>query len=112
MAGRMGYLGEFEQIVLLAVVRLGEDAYGTAIRREIEGRTGRSVTIGALYVTLDRLVEKGYLRSHDGSSSPARGGNARRFFALTASGVAALEAARTLQARMWAGIRLRRPGKA
>ena len=61
MGGRMTYLGEFEQVVLLAVVRLAGDAYGTNIRREIEARGGRTVSIGAAYATLDRLVDKGYL---------------------------------------------------
>jgi DNA-binding PadR family transcriptional regulator len=108
----VGYLGEFEQVVLLAVVRLGEGAYGTNIRREIEARTGRPVTIGATYVTLDRLVEKGYLRARDGAASRERSGRAKRFFGLTPSGATALEAARDLQARMWAGIRLRRARRA
>ncbi|HSC26783.1 MAG TPA: helix-turn-helix transcriptional regulator [Vicinamibacterales bacterium] len=107
MAGRSAYLGEFEQVVLLAVVRLKDGAYGTNIRREIETRTGRRVTIGAMYVTLDRLAEKGYLRARDAPAGEIRGGRPRRFFTITASGVAALEAARTLQSRMWAGIQLR-----
>jgi DNA-binding PadR family transcriptional regulator len=111
MSGRMAYLGEFEQVVLLAVLRLEDDAYGTSIRREIEARSGRQVTIGATYVTLDRLVAKGYLRAHDGAPTAERSGRAKRFFALTPSGVRALEAARELQSRMWAGIRLRRAGK-
>jgi len=112
MSGRLGYLGEFEQIVLLAVVRLSDEAYGTNIRREIEARSGRLVTIGATYVTLDRLVAKGYLRAHEGSPTAERSGRAKRFFAVTPAGVRALEAARDLQSRMWAGIRLRRAGKA
>ena len=112
MAGRVGYLGEFEQVVLLAVVRLGEDAYGARIRREIEERSGRPVTIGAAYVTLDRLVEKGYLRAREADGSEERGGRAKRFFSVTAAGIAALEATRELQTRMWAGIRLRKARKA
>ena len=111
MPGKVAYLGEFEQVVLLAAVRMGEDAYGTSIRREIEARTGRQVTIGATYVTLDRLVAKGYLRVREGPASEERGGRAKRFFDVTRAGVAALEAARDLQTRMWAGIRLRRAGK-
>lgn len=112
MSGRVGYLGEFEQVVMLAVVRLGDEAYGTSIRREIEARTGRQVTIGATYVTLDRLEEKGYLRAREGSPSAERSGRAKRFFMVTASGTASLEAAREMQARMWAGIRLRKVRKA
>jgi PadR family transcriptional regulator, regulatory protein PadR len=111
MAGRVSYLGEFEQIVMLAVARLEADAYGTRIRREIEDCTGRAVTIGAAYATLDRLVEKGYLRAREGDPVPERGGRARRFFRLTPSGIAALEAARDLQMRMWAGLQLRKAGR-
>ena len=112
MPGRVNYLGEFEQVVLLAVIRLGDDAYGTNIRREIEARSGRQVTIGATYVTLDRLVEKGYVRAREGAPSVERSGRAKRFFTVTASGTTALEAAREMQARMWAGIRLRKARRA
>ena len=107
MGGRQSYLGEFEQIVLLAVARLKDDAYGLGVRSEIAERTGRAVTIGAMYATLDRLEAKGYLRSRD----EAHGGRTRRFFALTAEGVEALEIARALQQRMWAGLRLPRAGR-
>ncbi len=102
MGGKQTYLGEFEQIVLLAVARLGDEAYGMAIKAAIAERTGRAVTIGAMYATLDRLTTKGYLRSRDEASE----GRPRRFFAITPEGVAALEAARELQRRMWAGLRL------
>ena len=107
MGGRQSYLGEFEQIVLLAVARLKDDAYGMGVRSEIAERTGRAVTIGAMYATLDRLEAKGYLRSRD----EANDGRPRRFFALTAEGVAALELSRDLQQRMWAGLRLPRVGR-
>jgi PadR family transcriptional regulator PadR len=108
MSGRVTFLGEFEQIVLLAIVRLGADAYGATIRREIESRAGRQVSIGAAYATLDRLVEKGYLRAREEAGGAERGGRVRRFFTITPSGVTALEDARELQARMWAGIQLGR----
>jgi PadR family transcriptional regulator PadR len=107
MGGRMTYLGEFEQVVLLAVVRLEPDAYGTAIRREIEARGHRAVSIGAAYATLDRLVEKGYLAAREVPGGADRGGAARRYFRITPAGVAALEEARAMQARMWDGIELR-----
>ena len=107
MSGRQSYLGEFEQVVLLAVARLKDDAYGMGLRAAIAERTGRSVTIGAMYATLDRLVEKGYLRSRDDAPE----GRARRFVALTAAGVDALEAARDLQQKMWAGLRLPKRGE-
>jgi PadR family transcriptional regulator PadR len=106
MGGRQSYLGEFEQVVLLAVARLKGDAYGMSLRVEIAERTGREVTIGAMYATLDRLVAKGYLRARD----EAEEGRPRRFFAITATGVEALEAARELQTRMWAGVRLPKGG--
>ena len=102
MGGRVTFLGEFEQVVLLAVARLGADAYGMSIRHELEERAGRSASIGAIYATLDRLTAKGYLRSRDETES----GRARRFFAITPSGVDALNAARELQRKMWAGLRL------
>ena len=105
--GRGDYLGEFEQIVLLAVARSDDEAYGMRIRREIEARTERAVTIGAVYATLDRLAAKGFLQSRDDSAA----GRARRFFAITPAGVDALEAARDLQARMWSGLRLRRAAR-
>ena len=106
MGGRQSYLGEFEQGALLAVARLKTDAYGMAVRAEIADRTGREVTIGAMYATLDRLVAKGYLRSRD----EAQDGRPKRFFAITAAGVGALESARELQTRMWAGLRLPKDG--
>lgn len=101
--GSSGFLGEFEQVVLLAVARLGDDAYGMRIRREIEARAGRSASIGAVYATLDRLEAKGYVQARDENT----GGRARRFFVLAPAGLAALESARDLQARMWAGLRIR-----
>lgn len=107
----MTYAGEFEQVVLLAVVHLGDDAYGASIRREIEARGNRAVTIGAAYATLDRLVDKGYLKAREAESTD-RGGQPRRFFSITPTGVAALEEARALQARMWRGIELPKGRKA
>ena len=102
------YLGEFEQLVLLAVARLDDGPYGMSIRREIEERSGRHVAIGAVYATLERLLDKGYVRAHKGDTSPERDGRARKFFALTASGADVLEEARGLQESMWAGLQLRR----
>src|SRR5690242_18254408 len=84
---RTSSLGEFEQMVLLAILRLDENAYGFTIRREIAARTGRDPSPGALYVTLDRLEEKGFVRSRFGDPTPQRGGRAKRFFSVTASGV-------------------------
>jgi len=102
--GKGEYLGEFEQIVLLAVLRLGKNAYGVTILEEIEKRTGRSVMIGAVYATLDRLEVKRYISSRVGDPTPERGGRAKRFFKVTAQGSAALERSRTILENMWAGL--------
>ena len=109
--GRGEYLGELEQIVLLAVAHLDADAYGMSIRREIEQRTGRSVAIGAVYATLERLQDKGYVRTAERPRPADADARARRFFELTPEGVDALRAAGDLHARMWAGLRLRRSSR-
>jgi len=80
------HLGEFEQLVLLAILRLGSDAYGMRIRREIEERAERPTSIGALYLTLERLEEKNLIESRVGEATPERGGRAKRFFTLNPSG--------------------------
>jgi PadR family transcriptional regulator PadR len=87
---RRDYLGEFEHIVLLAVMRLGNDAYGVTVRREIETRTERDISIGAVYATLDRMEIKGLVRSRVGEPTAARGGRAKRHFQITRRGVAAV----------------------
>ncbi len=83
-------LGEFEQVVLLAILRLEEQAYGVTIRSEIAACTGREPAPGALYTTLDRMEEKGIVRSWYGDSTAKRGGRAKRYFELTRAGLAAL----------------------
>jgi DNA-binding PadR family transcriptional regulator len=100
------YLGELEQIVLLAVVRLAEDAYGVPIRREIEKRADRKVTVGALYSTLDRLEAKGYLTSWFADPTAERGGRSRRYFRIEPRGIEALAHAKEMFDRMWKGVRL------
>jgi PadR family transcriptional regulator PadR len=105
--GRGEYLGEFEQVVLLAVARLEDEAYGMRVREEIETRAGRRTSIGAVYATLERLVGKGYARESEVPGGAERSGLARRFYEITPAGKAALEGARDLQARMWAGLKLR-----
>ena len=104
MSGKVSYLGEFEQVVLLAVAHLGAEASGPGLRAEMSERAGRTVSIGAIYATLDRLTAKGYLRARDESA----GARVRRFFTLTAAGADALKAAREMQARMWRGVDLRK----
>ena len=107
MGGRAGYLGEFEQVVLLAVARLGSEAYGMRIRAEIEQRANRKTTIGAVYATLERLAAKGFVTDTEAPGGSERSGLARRFYAISPAGKAALEDARELQARMWAGLKIR-----
>jgi|HubBroStandDraft_4_1064222.scaffolds.fasta_scaffold83454_2 PadR family transcriptional regulator PadR len=101
------YIGEFEQIVLLAVLRLGDEAYGVPVRAEIEKRTGRRVTVGALYATLDRLESKGLVHSWFADPTPQRGGRSKRYFKLLPKGVAALTASKAMLDRMWSGVRLK-----
>jgi len=88
-------LGDFEQLVLLGVARLElqESAYGAAIRQEIHARSGRDVSINAVYTTLDRLEKKGFLKSWVGEPTPQRGGRRRKFYALRPAGVAAMRQA-------------------
>ena len=86
-------LGDFEQLVLLGVLRLGDDAYGAAIRQEIYQRSGRDVSINAVYTTLDRLERKGLLESWVGDPTPQRGGRRKKFYAVRPAGVAALRQA-------------------
>ena len=97
-------LGEFEQIVLLAVFRLRGNAYGVPIRREISDRAGRDVSLGAVYTTLDRLERKGFVSSREGEPTPERGGRAKRFFRIEAPGIRALNESRETMDRMWDGL--------
>lgn len=101
------HLGEFEQVVLLTVLRLGDGAYGVPIRREIEERAGRRVTIGALYATLDRLEAKGYLHSWFADPTPRRGGRSKRYFRILPAGARALASYKAMLDRMWRGVRLK-----
>ena len=97
-------LGEFEHLTLLAVFRLGDDAYGMRVRREIAERTKRDVTIGAVYTTLDRLAAKGLLTSALSDPTPERGGRAKRSFHVTGLGIASLNRARQELGSMLEGI--------
>ena len=98
------YLGEFEQLVLLALVRLGEGAYGLSVRRELVDRAGREVAIGAVYATLDRLEQKGLVASALGEPTAERGGRAKRHFRLTGEGSKALKRSQAAMARMLDGL--------
>jgi len=104
--GTNSLLGTFEEQVLLAVVHAGDDAYGMQIRQQIEERVDRSVAIGAVYATLDRLVAKGYVTSWLVDAESSRRGRPRRYFKLEAPGAAALQEARAAHASMWQGVEL------
>jgi DNA-binding PadR family transcriptional regulator len=98
------HLGDLEELVLLAVLRLGEDAHGAGVRHVLNGRAGRSVSISTIYVTLTRLEEKGYALSWKGEPTAERGGKAKRHYAVTPAGVDALGRLREIRARMWDGV--------
>lgn len=97
-------LGEFEQLVLLAILRVGDDAYGVPILEEIRVRTGRSVLRPAVYVTLRRLEEKGLVGSHMGESLPERGGRARKYYRVEPAGLTLLRESRAALRNMWEGL--------
>jgi DNA-binding PadR family transcriptional regulator len=98
------YLGEFEELVLLTVALLYDEAYGVALLEEIIGRSGRPVSIGALHSALERLEEKGFLRSRMGEATAERGGRRKRYFSLTPAGEKALREVREMRNSMWNAI--------
>lgn len=97
-------LGTLELSTLLAVARLGEDAYGLAVRRDLADRTGRDYSVGAVYTTLQRLEDKGLLTARASEPLPVRGGRSRRHFTLTGAGAQALRAAERHAVSIWAGV--------
>ena len=98
------YLGNFELMVLLAVLRLGEDAYGVTIARELEEQTGLEVVIASVYATLERLEERGLVSSSLGDSTPERGGRAKRYFCITGAGLREARDARRSLMNLWRGL--------
>ena len=94
------YLGEFEYVVLLSIIRLGNDAYGMTVRQDIETRTERTISVGAVYAALERLEAKGYLKSHEGETTRGRGGRSKLFYQLTAAGKKAVQQTRSMFHRM------------
>jgi PadR family transcriptional regulator PadR len=104
MKTKLQYLGEFEQLILLALLRLGSDAYGMRIRREIVERTERRISLGAVYTTLERLEAKGFVSSWVGEPTAERGGRAKKFFRIEASGGSALKRSLAASANMVAGL--------
>ena len=99
------YLGEFELQVMLTVIRLGKEAYGVPISREIEERTGRDVTFATVYSTLERLQKKGLVCSDLGDPTPERGGRAKRYFQVTKAGLQAVRDAKRNLIRLWQSLR-------
>ena len=98
------HLGDLEELILLAVLRLAEGAHGGSVKDELESLAGRSVSVSTVYVTLMRLEEKGYVNSWKGEASATRGGKAKRLFEVRPEGVEALEAVRAIRDRMWQGV--------
>jgi PadR family transcriptional regulator PadR len=99
-------LGEFEQIILLAILRLGDEAYGVTIQAEIARHTGRAPSPGALYTTLDRVEEKGFIVSRLGDPTPQRGGRAKRYFKVTKAGVEAVRRAQRAYKSLLDGLKI------
>jgi PadR family transcriptional regulator, regulatory protein PadR len=96
-----GYIGEFEELVLLTIASLGEEAYGVSVKEDIEGRADRNISIGALHSTITRLEEKGFIKSRLGDPTQERGGRAKRFFELTHDGKVALHHMKNLRDELW-----------
>ena len=109
---KANYLGEFELVVMLTVIRLGDGAYGVPISREIEQQTGREVAFGTVYATLDRLEQKGFIRSALGDVTPERGGRAKRFFRATPAGLRTVRDTKQNLIRLWRGLRALQGGMA
>ncbi len=107
MSDKEKFLGEFEQMAMLALIRLGEEAYGAAIRQLLDEQVDRSVAIGALYSTLERLERKGMVESWLGEATAQRGGRPKRYFRVTAKGRQALKRAREAMDTLWCGVSLR-----
>ena len=97
----IGYIGEFEELVLLTIAALDEAAYGVAIKEDIEQRTVRSISIGALHSTITRLEEKGFIKSWLGEPTQERGGRRKRYFQLTNQGKAGVRNVKALRDGLW-----------
>ena len=95
------YLGEFEELVLLTIATLGDDAYGVSIQQDIETRCNRSISIGALHSTITRLEEKGFLKSWLGGATQERGGRSKRFYEITQAGKKAVAESKSLRDDLW-----------
>jgi PadR family transcriptional regulator, regulatory protein PadR len=99
-----GYLGEFELMILLAVIHLGDEAYGVPISRELERHRGRDVSVGSVYAALERLETKGLVESSLGEPTPERGGKAKRYFRVTKDGLRQVSETRRVLTKLWRGL--------
>jgi PadR family transcriptional regulator PadR len=97
-------IGASELLILLALLRLGDDAYGVTIGREIESATGRVVALASVYATLDRLAQKGFVESELGEPTAERGGRAKKHFRVTGKGVREVRAAKQTLVKLWRGL--------
>ena len=101
-----GYLGEFEELVLLTIANLAGEAYGLALLRDINERANRNLSIGAMHSTLTRLEEKGYITSYQGEATNKRGGRRKRYFELTSSAITSLSEMKALRDDLWANAKI------
>src|SRR5579864_8721798 len=104
MMRRREFLGGFELLVLLALIRLGDEAYGVPISEAIEESSGREVALGSVYITLERLEQKGFVSSRLGEPTPERGGRAKTYFHITAKGLREARRARRTLITLWDGV--------
>ncbi|MEY4930958.1 MAG: hypothetical protein RI909_1682 [Bacteroidota bacterium] len=95
------YLGEFEELVLLTIATLGNEAYGVSIQQDIENRCNRSISIGALHSTITRLEEKGFLKSWLGGATAERGGRSKRYYEITQAGKKAVTESKSIRDELW-----------
>lgn len=101
------YLGEFEELVLLTIATLGQEAYGVSIQQDIESRCNRNISIGALHSTITRLEEKGFLESWLGGATQERGGRSKRFYQITQTGKKAVTESKSLRDELWSLSKIR-----
>jgi PadR family transcriptional regulator, regulatory protein PadR len=102
--GKHSYLGEFELMVLLTIIRLRDKAYGVPLSRELAVRRGGEISVGSVYATLDRLEAKGLVISHLGESTPERGGRAKRYFRVTEQGLRTVRETRRVLSKLWQSL--------
>ena len=106
MANKESYLGEFEHIVLLTIMRLNNDAYGVTVRQQVKQLIDRDVSIGALYATIDRLEKKHLITTRSSQPTPERGGRAKRYLTITPQGLDTLKATKKSLDILWHGLKL------